>query len=355
MTIPVPNPIQQTWLFYGLLFAVAVFSMRKKVATNLFSIQVTQELKGAAILLVIFSHVGYFLAQDNRFLFPFSALGGVGVDIFLFLSGLGLTISALQNTSSLKDFYLKRLPKLFVPFWIVTAALLLMDFFILGIRWPWQFIITAAAGIFTSASVYQDFNSPCWYLTLILFYYIVFPLVFLKKYPWLSALIIYAATLLIFWQNIFWFDSVLTFYRLHTMAFPLGMIIAWLFLKQQAAGTALTRGRWIMIATGLVALAYFLVTPNTGPSLTIKQIISITTMMVIILLFALKTVELKIFSLFGLYSYEIYLMHWPLMYRYGIFYRFAPAWLATLLWLAVLVVLGAGLHIFNDFFMKRQG
>jgi len=42
----------------------------------------------------------------------------------------------------------------------------------------------------------------------------------------------------------------------------------------------------------------------------------------------------------GVYSYETYLLHWPLMSRYDVFYHTLPAWIATIAWLAAFIGLG---------------
>jgi peptidoglycan/LPS O-acetylase OafA/YrhL len=63
------------------------------------------------------------------------------------------------------------------------------------------------------------------------------------------------------------------------------------------------------------------------------QMVSIITMLAIIFLFLLKKTEFKLLQIFGLYSYEIYLLHWPILYRYDIFYKYLPAWLATVFYL----------------------
>ena len=59
-----------------------------------------------------------------------------------------------------------------------------------------------------------------------------------------------------------------------------------------------------------------------------------------IFLFLIKKRESKLFSLFGLYSYEIYLFHWPLMYQYDVLYKNLPAWIATIGYLCIFIGLG---------------
>jgi len=44
--------------------------------------------------------------------------------------------------------------------------------------------------------------------------------------------------------------------------------------------------------------------------------------------------------LIGTYSYEMYLLHWPLLSRYDFLYRTLPASLATFAYLALFIGLG---------------
>ena len=86
MQINVPDPIYQTIVFTVALTEAILLSL-KKSSGEIMSISQTNQLKGVAILMVIFSHAGYFLSTDTRFLYPLSVAGGVGVNLFLFLSG----------------------------------------------------------------------------------------------------------------------------------------------------------------------------------------------------------------------------------------------------------------------------
>ena len=45
-------------------------------------------------------------------------------------------------------------------------------------------------------------------------------------------------------------------------------------------------------------------------------------------------------ELWGIYSYEIYLLHWPLMYRFDFVYKILPPALATCLYLFIFIGLG---------------
>ena len=88
----------------------ALFSkvMFKKPYT--LSIQVTEELKAWSALVVIFSHVSYFLLNDSSFLYPFSNYGGVAVNLFFFLSAYGLALSYTKWQGNLKGYFAPCVP-----------------------------------------------------------------------------------------------------------------------------------------------------------------------------------------------------------------------------------------------------
>lgn len=76
------------------------------------------ELMGAAMIFVILFHVG----MDSRnFFFPLRRLGNIGVDMFLFLSGIGLWF-AWQKKPVLRHFYWRRFVRLY-PAWLIMAML----------------------------------------------------------------------------------------------------------------------------------------------------------------------------------------------------------------------------------------
>ena len=64
----------------------------------------------------------------------------------------------------------------------------------------------------------------------------------------------------------------------------------------------------------------------------------------IVLFFAIKTSHSSFLIVLGMYSYEIYLIHWPLLSRYDVLYENVPFAVATLLYLGIFLMLGYVLH-----------
>jgi peptidoglycan/LPS O-acetylase OafA/YrhL len=348
MTISIINAVQSTQIFLGLFILVLLITLRKKPIFDGLSINTTQELKGFAILAIFFAHIGYFLVSDTRFLFPLSIAAGVGVNLFLMLSGYGLVISSLSKPLSIIQFYKRRLLKIYSPFWLAFLIFLGLDFFILGKAYSFTYIWQSLIGFFPSANS-SDINSPFWYFTLIVAYYLVFPLVFWRKQPWVSAIILYLAGYFFLRWEPTEMHKVIWLYEVHILAFPLGVLLGSLVTKykgslfQAKVNTIwgkITRRNWlniigycifVLFLSGLVVYtAYY---SNIEGTRWQEEYTSIITCLALIILFSIKKIESRLFYWFGFFSYEVYLLHWPILSRFDIFYSWAPAWLATVLYL----------------------
>ena len=88
------------------------------------------ELMGAAMLFVILFHVG--LPREDAF-YGLRRIGNIGVDMFLFLSGVGLWFSWTKRPS-LKHFFTRRYLRIY-PAWLIIACL----FYIPDFLGPRQF------------------------------------------------------------------------------------------------------------------------------------------------------------------------------------------------------------------------
>lgn len=322
MLIKITDPITQTTFFASIFLLLLIFSVRKSQSKNYFSKNMTNQLKGFAILTIIFSHIGYFLSSDPKFLYPLSILAGVGVNLFLFLSGFGLTLSHLNSPLSPLAFYRKRLLKLFVSVWIVVAMLLLADYLVFRKSYPLVDIIHNFLGFYPKADLFQNLNSPLWYFSIILFYYLIFPLFFIKKIPLASPFLILAFSIILLNLPLPVDPDVLKLYKLHFLAFPIGMLFGLIIQKVKFRLNIILK-----ILIFIVTLAIFLYTAvnsGVGQDPKIEQGISLITTVSVIVIFSLSWFDFKLLSLFGIYSYEIYLLHWPIFSRYDIFPELPP-------------------------------
>ncbi|MDP2812670.1 MAG: acyltransferase [bacterium] len=368
MAILVNSPVISTYIFIIIFLVVVLATIRRKGTQEFFSATVSQELKGLAILMIVFGHIGYFLANDHRFLFPLSISAGVGVNLFLLLSGYGLATSSFRQTISIKQFYQKRLLKLFTPFWLVLVFFLALDYFVWRHTYSWAYITRSFLGLFPSADLSTDLNSPLWYFSLILFYYLIFPLFFSKKYYYLSALLIYIISYVLLRNDPSYFVNVIHLYKVHLLAFPLGLLLGGLYFKRSALNklikivkdilhkTSPSRiiSYYIFFFTLLLVVGYTAYHSNVDTEPLKEQLTSLLTLLAILIVFLIKKFDLKLFSLFGWYSYEIYLLHWPILYRYDLFYKYLPAWLATILYLILFIILSWLLKRVSSLFVYKS-
>lgn len=159
---------------------------------------------GIAMMLVILYHC--YCAIPTLPVFPIFSKGYIGVDLFLFFSGLGLSYS--YNSKSLKVFYLNRFTRILPLYWI-WAIVHLCVICIQIHSFP---TITDIFGIFTTLSYYGiGAIRSNWYLSALLFFYLFFPLLFkvVSKWQWyaLFAIIGISAILLSYFHFNWYHDA----------------------------------------------------------------------------------------------------------------------------------------------------
>ena len=126
------------------------------------------ELKGFAILLVVLYHAGGVLGWENRL------HGQVGVDIFVLLSGVGLTLSSADL--DMAGFLKRRLFRIYPTYWVVLTALILASGHWLGRKYTGTDVILHYTGIhaFFGDRYALSISDPLWFITLILLCYVLY-------------------------------------------------------------------------------------------------------------------------------------------------------------------------------------
>lgn len=365
----------QTAIFL-IVFIVAVFvSARQKNDPGVMPKETSNELRGLAILGVLFAHLTYGKFFGTEFLFPLGIWGGIAVNLFLFLSGYGLAASAISHPKTLWQFYQKRLTKIIVPLWLSLALWLILDAVILQRFYPLTEVIQSFFGFFPVAEMWQSINSPLWFLTPLLAFYLIWPILFRPKHPILSSLAVLGLSFAVLWPGWPVSEQVLSFYQTHFLALPLGAIFAvamvspqavckkcvrqqkclafWLVGRFKSAASKIGREKFLaQILAGLkswptllrllfivllaAAAGYTAYYSGVGQGIWPEQLIALLTMACLILLFIVKKSKFALLEIFGVYSFEIYLLHWPLISRYDVVYRVLPPYLGTIAYLPIL-------------------
>lgn len=119
----------------------------------------TQILKGLAISMVIVEHLGQVLHIG-----ALNPLGPIGVCLFLFISGYGLSCSYKKNGRN--KYFSKRILKVYIPYLASIAIFSIWSYFI-------GKTLTVKA-IFGYAILKELLQGSFWYLQLLFYWYVVF-------------------------------------------------------------------------------------------------------------------------------------------------------------------------------------
>lgn len=289
----------------------------KKIIKNFDSIQA---LRFIASLMVVILHSFYYSLERLDSFGPSYQKGSNGVPLFFAISGFVMMISIgdkLNLPGGWKNFLLKRIIRIVPLYWLCTSIKLLIAIIATKLV---KHATMDASYIFKSyffiparnaENMIQPFLGPGWTLNFEMFFYLLLTLlIFLKVriFPFSILILSAVAVLSIFKTNT---SSVVLFYANPlVLNFALGMIAAYLLLKEKWVSNT------IFIATGIVALVLLFV-PNHFFGISYEENSFLTTSIACFLvIFGAVVLELNTklkiprWILFlGDASYSIYLIH----------------------------------------------
>lgn len=134
-------------------------------------LEVLDELKGLAMLLVVLYHAGGVLIWNNHL------HGDLGVDMFVILSGLGLSLSPIYPGA--KAFLWRRLVRIFPLYWLALTSYILLNTHFLQHAYTAENIVLHYLGIhgWFGDRYAMSINDSFWFITLILSLYLIYALV----------------------------------------------------------------------------------------------------------------------------------------------------------------------------------
>ena len=281
-----------------------------------------------AAILVVCCHFMPKCQWMNHFIYDFIKNGNAAVIFFFVLSGFVMVVAYGKSNISIKNFYLKRLSRLY-PVYILSLLFAVGYTFIFGRK---LLPIEEGSEILYMLGVQSWFsghetvsNPPAWSLSVEFVFYFLFPLVFpfiLKNRK--SMLIIIP----IFWCfTVIWFFSTHDFnnsdidtYNFHPIyhlsTFFVGVLTGIIWVKNKFKFKFELGWSVILLLLIIFLIALPLFYNNHNP--------------ILVPLFALfiffiasyesgKSIKpYKLFNFLGSLSYSIYILHWPLnlYYRY---------------------------------------
>ena len=170
--LPVQNPDLLNFIFLFTIVGLILLTIRKDNSSNFLDRIQTGQLKGIAILLVVFGHLWVHVVQQR----PHFIFGRDGVALFLLLSGYGLTVSIGRARTGFINYASRRLRRVMIPYWTATVFILLLDFVILGRTYSDIDLIMTFSGLNLNSTT-QHIDYVRWYITFLIFWYLVFYIV----------------------------------------------------------------------------------------------------------------------------------------------------------------------------------
>lgn len=151
----------------------------------------TNNLKGLAVIIVVFHHISLYLTEGSIFTFIFRNAGFLAVSIFLFMSGYGLTVQKIKKENYLKGFIFNKIIKLYLIFFISNITVTIINNLFLQTSYNIKDII--------SSSMRMNFSNgrELWFVAIILFCYLSFYICF-KFFDYKKGLILICLTPLMY-------------------------------------------------------------------------------------------------------------------------------------------------------------
>lgn len=305
------------------------------------------ELMGLALLWILLFHT-YALAPIPIFGVEWvKSMGFLGVDVFLFLSALGLSLSLSRRKQSLRGFYLRRVVRVLPTYWLAVGG---------------YGLILRAVGrtrlktvLWNLSTLYYWFHVPDtfnWYVPALLALYLLTPLLYraVERCPvrevlpfgmWCFALPF--STWLGF-QGLGYINDFI--YRLPI--FWLGLLVGW-YLAQGRALTKKRAAKWLVLAALSPLPAWFF--PKMGvyfpPALVFTAVCVPLCLLTAKGLTYLKDsgAVRKALRLLGESSLEIYLLNVIFVLEYGFFSGFLDIGRGGVFYYAVTTAVDIGLGI----------
>ena len=268
------------------------------------------ELKGLAIILVVLYHAGGTLVWQNLL------HGDVGVDMFVIISGIGLTLGGSYTDA--RSFLVRRFSRIMPAYWVALALYWGLNSHFLQLHYSALDIGLHILGVHAlfGDQYAMSINASFWFITLILFLYCLYCVL----RPWLArpdrllfvgAVISVALAVIYFTWNQ---PSVFGHFALRIPGFYLGLLI----------GETIKRGRleiplgWPL---GLALFIWFYV-PYTQGIIFYSPLVALAVMLAYshglrpALSTGGRTRLGKVLGFFGVYSLEIFVLHQPLIREY---------------------------------------
>lgn len=270
------------------------------------------ELMGFAMIVILLFHVGG--QRHDTLAFCLSRCGNVGVDIFLFLSGIGMWF-AWSKGPSLIEFYWRRYIRVY-PAWFIIACLYFIPFFVSG-RMPLWDTIANILFYHDFWTVYNELHF--WYIPAIMTLYTIAPAYMAlvsrsRSWCWLPVFAMLFCVLMRYDQTLYANLRHIEIFISRIPIFLIGINVGFWVKEQRTAESE----SWILVCITFLLSTYVCVNFESGlrnrfPLFLERMVyipLCITISLMVARLFSIApTIIRRLFSFVGTVSLEFYLIH----------------------------------------------
>jgi peptidoglycan/LPS O-acetylase OafA/YrhL len=209
--IVVGSPLLFNLQVYFVIIVGLILSKRES-RDDFFGRGLTDTAKGLAIFGIIVQHLCWHAVSDQQALATFKYLGTKGVAVFLILSGYGLSSSYFR--SGMKNFFKKKLLKIYVVFLIANLILMSVEVMLFSSPISTIDFIKQATGIKT-----VDINY--WFINFLFFWYLTFFIVYnLQTDTSVKIIVLFLCSLFVVFS-----EDMTPNAKLNLLSFPAGVLM----------------------------------------------------------------------------------------------------------------------------------
>lgn len=311
----------------------------------------SNSIRGLLAIMIVFHHIsqGMDLSLYGYPLFQIS--GPLIVALFFFYSGYGLLYSYIHKKDYMKNFIVKRIPSIYIPFVSANFLYLMFHICILGTTYSPVSFIKCLLGI-------NLVNGIFWYIWILLLFYVIFYVLFtsfsLKK-------AMYSMTIFIvgFIVTLASTKGMGNYWYISSPAFIVGIFVC--FKEREVV--QFIKKHYIFFLPNILFVTIFCLMYILGIKISFGNMWiwhSVNLGITVVLSFLLITILLKcrienfILSFLGMISLELYLLH-PLIIdvltNMGVAQH--DPYLFLLLALEISIIVAYLIHLLNKLFIKK--
>lgn len=272
----------------------------------------TDVYKGIAIVMILIAHT---MGRFGKGIVLFTPFGGIGVAIFLILSGFGMHSSWIRNTNIDrydKCYWRKRIVSVWIPYTI----------FELLTYWPFHKFDVAlfVLDILLIKPLYYN----GWFLQYIALWYIVFYVI--QRIGIAIDLSDDCCFLLLAFVSILLFITQREIKAEQSLSFFMGALLSYKYNKSHVIFNIKAGSLLVIFGTCSLAIKQLPFIRESSPiilkciQLCIKLPIALGVISLTYVLMVRLKLSLKVLAVIGMISFEIYLLHWNILQRVEISY-----------------------------------